>query len=174
MEQNYELTTARYFLELTKLFCQSAVAYYLKRDDAKLENLYYKTMDIHDQYIELYCDEEEKEDRFKEKIYELLDLILEREHEDTLILKSNLEKYRGIKLRENIINNIYVELWIIDKDLWLYIFEKQEVKEKVIPFEIEAPYLIRIDQVYYALKAKRTTGLLSKLYEKEKKQLKNE
>ena len=169
MEQNYELTTARYFFELTKLFLQSIIVYYFKRDDAKLENLYYKTMDIHDQYIELYCDEEEKIERFMEKSYELLELISLKEQKDILTLKDSSKKYIGIKLRENIINNVYVEVWIIDEELWLYIFEKKAIMEKLIPFLIEDPYLISIDQIYYALKEKRTPGLLSKLYEKEKK-----
>ena len=166
MEQNYNLTTARYFFELAKLFFQSAIAYYFNRDDTKLEKLYYKTMDIHDQYIEIYCDEEEKEDRFKEKTYELLDLVALRDQEDILRL-SYSEKYRGLKLRENIINNVYVELWLIRKKLWVYIFENKDVQEKLVPFLVEEPYLFRIDQVYYSLKEKRVPGLLSKLYELE-------
>ena len=159
MEQNYELTTVRYFFELAKLFFQSAIAYYFNRDDSKLEKLYYETMDIHDQYIEIYCDDEEKEERYREKTYELLELISLREHVDFLSLKSTSQKHRGIKLRENIINNIYVELWLMGKELWLYIFEKQEIQEQLIPFLIEEPYLMRIDQVYYALKEKRIPGL---------------
>lgn len=174
MEQNYGLTTVRYFLELTKLFFQSAIAYYFKRDDRKLENLYYKTMDIHDQYIELYCDEDEKRRRFKEKINELLELISLKEQEEYLIINSTHERHKGIKLRENIINNVYLELWLMGKSLWLYIFEKRDIKEKLMAFDIDEPYLVSIDQVYYALKNKRAPGLLTKLYEKEKKQKRNE
>lgn len=170
MEQNYELTIGRYFFELTKLFFQSIVAYYFKRDDTKLEALYYEAMDIHERYVEQYCDEEEKEERFKEKIYELLDLIALRDQKETIGMKYFTEKtYKGLKLRENIINDIYVELWLMGKELWLYIFERRNTKESLIPFDIEDPYLVRIDQVYYALKNKRKSGLLALLYKKEKK-----
>lgn len=168
MEQDYELTTTRYFLELTKLFFQSAIAYYYERDDSKLEKLYYKTMDVHDQYIEIYCDEEEKQEKYKDRIYELIELISLREQEDVLRLHTSPpRKYKGIKLKENIINNMYVELWLIEGNLQLYIFERKNIPEQLILFKIEDPYLLSIDQVYYALKNKRAPGLLSLLYEKK-------
>ncbi|QEK10919.1 hypothetical protein FQB35_00210 [Crassaminicella thermophila] len=162
MEQNYELTTRRYFFELGKLFLKSIVAYCLNRDD-QLEKLYYRTMDIHIEYIEKYYDEEEKEERFKERIYELLDLIALREQNNILKIKDRI--YKGIKLRENIIDDMYIELWLINKDLYLYIFEKCK-REEILPFYIEDPYLICLDQVYYALRNKRVEGLLSLLYKK--------
>ena len=155
MEQNYELTTGRYFLELTKIFFQSMMAHYLKRDDAKLERLYYKTMDIHERYIEQNCDDEEKEERYREKVYELLELIILREQKDILKMKQGKEQYQGMKLRENIMEDMYLELWLIEEGLWLYIFEGRGAREELIPYEIEDPYLFRIDQVYLALKEKR-------------------
>lgn len=168
MEHNYELTTGRYLFELTKIFFQSVAAHYFHKDHMKLEQLYYHTMDLHERYIEQYCDEEEKEERYREKIYELLDLILLKEQNDTLKMKTSDATYKGIKIRENIINNMYVELWLVDKDLWLYIFESRGHKEEFIYFDIEDPYLLRMDQVYYGLKEKRSPGLLNLLYEKEK------
>lgn len=168
MEQNYELTTARYLFELTKLFFESVVAYYFKRDDEKLEKLYYEVMDIQEKYIEKYCDEEDKQERFKEKIYELLDIVVLKEQNEILRIHNGKGKmYRGIKLRENIINDIYTELWLIGKELFLYIFSGSGVKEEMIYFDIEEPYLLSMDQVYYALKKQRIPGLLTLLYEKQ-------
>lgn len=168
MEHNYELTTGRYLFELTKIFFQSVAAHYVHKDHMKLEELYYDTMDLHERYIDQYCDEEEREERYREKVYELLDLIHVKEQNETLKMKTTDITYTGLKIRENIINNMYVELWLVDKDLWLYIFEARGDMEDFVYFDIEDPYLLRIDQVYYGLKEKRGPGLLNLLYEKEK------
>ncbi|QZY55000.1 hypothetical protein [Crassaminicella profunda] len=162
MEHHYELTPCRYFFKLTKYFIKSFVAYCLKKDE-ELEKLYYHTMDIHIEYIEKYYDEEEKEESFKERIYELLELIVLREQTDSLKIKG--KTYRGLKLRENIIHNMYVELWLIEKNLHLLIYEKAGNHQELLPFNIEFPYLLRLDQVYYSLKNKRIPGLLVLLYE---------
>jgi hypothetical protein len=159
--EHAELTPCRYFFKLTKYFLKSLVAYCLKRDE-ELEKIYYHTMDIHTEYIEKYYNGKEKEESFKERIYELLDLIVLREQTDILEIKG--DTYRGLKLRENIIHNMYVELWLIKKSLCLYIYEKAGKHQRLIPFRIDFPYLLRLDQVYYSLRNKRVPGLLSFLY----------
>ncbi|MFZ5965555.1 MAG: hypothetical protein ACOYVK_00045 [Bacillota bacterium] len=169
MDHNVELTTGRYFLELMKLLFQSFVAYYLKRDDSKLEKIYYDTMDIQEQYVEIYYDDEEKEEKFREQIEDLLDLISQKEANDILRMKYSRERYRGLKLRENIIHNMVVELWLIDQKLWLYILEGNGLRESLQYYDLDNPYLFRIDQVYYGLKKHRTPGLLVQLFESEKK-----
>ncbi|QXM07073.1 hypothetical protein [Crassaminicella indica] len=160
-----ELTPCSYFFKLAKYFIKSLIAYCLKKDE-ELEKLYYRTMDIHIEYIEKYCNEIEKEERLKERIYELLALIALRAQTDTLRIKN--KTYKGLKLRENIMQNFYIELWIIGKKLYLYIYEKCGENEELVPFSIDIPYLLRLDQVYFALKNKRIPGLLSLLYESRK------
>lgn len=167
MEHNCELTTGRYLLALTKIFFQSVIAHYFHRDHMKLEQLYYHTMDLHERYIEQYCDDEEKEERYRDKVYELLDLIRLKEQEEILRMRTSQETYKGLKLKENIIGDIYVELWLMGDALRLYIFEAGGSREELVFFHVEDPYLLRMDQVYYALKSKRSPGLLNLLYEKE-------
>ncbi|MEW9121983.1 MAG: hypothetical protein AB2421_04660 [Thermotaleaceae bacterium] len=168
MDNQSTITTGSYFWALTKIFFKSLKAHYISRDDDQLEALYYETLDLHEQYIDIYCDEQDKEEQLKEKIYELLDLILLKEQKDILRMKTSGRTFKGLKLRENIIHDIYVELWLLGKNLWLYTFGGKDKKENIIPFDIENPYLIRIDQVYVGLKAQRVPGLLRLLYKKEK------
>lgn len=142
-------------MKIIKLFFQSIGIHYFKKDQQRLKKLYYEIMDIQEKYIEEYCDEEDKIQRFKERIYQMLELVSIREQREFLKMQYNPGiEYRGLKLRENIINDMYIELWLIGRDLFLYIFERRGEREQIIPFDIEDPYLLRIDQVYYALKNK--------------------
>lgn len=168
MDNQRVLTTGSYFWMLTKIFFKSLAAYYFQKDDNRLEALYYETLDLHEQYIDIYCDEEDKEERLKEKVYEMLELILMKEQKDILQMKGSEKTFRGLKLKENIIHDIYAELWLLGQNLWLYTFGGRDQQENMIPFDIENPYLLRIDQVYYGLKMQRVPGLLSRRYAKEK------
>ncbi|PAB57116.1 hypothetical protein [Anaeromicrobium sediminis] len=150
-----------YLLKTTMLFIKSLLIYIFKKDDEKLEKIYYEMMDLEIDYIENFSDEEEKNQVYKQKIIELVELVSIVEPKDILKMESLEEKmYKGLKLRENIINNIYLETWLINNRLWLYILESKGHRERLIPIDVDNLYLIRLDQLYYALKQKRVTGLL--------------
>ena len=150
-----------YLLKTTMLFAKSLLIYVFKKDDEKLEKIYYEMMDLEIDYIENFSDEEEKNQVYKQKILELVELVSIVEPKDILKLESLEEKmYKGLKLRENIINNLYLETWLINNRLWLYILESKGSRERLIPIDVDNLYLIRLDQLYYALKQKRVTGLL--------------
>ncbi|WP_053955399.1 hypothetical protein [Inediibacterium massiliense] len=163
MQKEYEITTGTYCVKIIKYLFQGLFAY-LQRNDQKLERIYYEMMDLHMDYIEKYYEDEEKEEKLKESIEEIISIVSIVDGKD--LLKVGDEEYIGLKLRENIIHDLYIELWLIEKELYLYIFKGKERKEEIIPFCINDPYLIRLDQVYEALREKRIPGLLSFVSEK--------
>ncbi|WP_129598741.1 hypothetical protein [Anaerophilus nitritogenes] len=158
MQKEYELTTGIYFVKLIKYLFEGLFAY-IKRNDEKLEKIYYEMMDLHIDYIEKYYEDEEKEEQLKESIKELMSIVSIVDEED--VLKVGGKEYTGLKLRKNIVHDSYIELWLIEKELYLYIFRGNERKEEMIPFCINDPYLIRLSQVYESLKEKRILGRLS-------------
>ncbi|MCT4592661.1 MAG: hypothetical protein N4A57_00080 [Anaeromicrobium sp.] len=150
-----------YLLKTTILFIKSLLIYIFKKDNEKLEEIYYEMMDLEIDYIENFSDEEEKNQVYKQKIIELVELISIIEPKDILKIESLEEKmYKGLKLRENIINNLYLETWLINNRLWLYILESKNSGDRLVPIDVDNLYLIRVDQLYYALKEKRVAGLL--------------
>lgn len=146
------ITPFSYFFENTKLFLKFIGAHY-RKDEKMLEKIYLDTLELYQQYMDLYMDDEKKKQKLKEIIYELLDLLEMREQNEELKVKNRLV-FKGMKIREKIIGNRYIELWVKGKKMWLYIFENNKNKEVILPYMIDDPYLFNTEQAYYALKEK--------------------
>lgn len=153
MNKQVELTPFKYFFENTKLFFRFIVAHY-RKDGKELEKIYFNTLELYEKYVNTYYNDNEKINIYKEIIYELLELLDMQQQNEVIEFDKDIRKIKGLKLKEKIINNKYVELWGRGKNLWLYIFENNEKNEMFIPYDIEKPYLIDIEQVYNALKDK--------------------
>lgn len=146
-----------YFLKNVKLFL-AFIAAYLKRDEKKLEKIYLDTLDLYHQHMELNLNECRKKEIIKELIYELLEILEMRDQNEQLSICGK-SLFKGIKIKEKIIDNRYIELWVRGNKIWLYVFENSKSPEQIYPYTIENPFLINNEQVYHALKEKVYCGI---------------
>ncbi len=152
MMQYESISPFAYFYKNTKLFVKFVGAHY-KKDEEMLEKIYLDTLNLYQLYMDEYLDDHQKTEKFKEIIYELLDLLEMREQNDELKIKG-IHLFKGLKIKEKIMGTRYIELWVKGKRMWLYIFENSKNKEIVLPYEVEKPYLINTEQAFYALREK--------------------
>lgn len=130
----------------------------MKKDEKKLEKVYLDTLEIYQQYMEDNLNETQKKEKMKELIYELLEILQMREQNEQLKIRGK-GLFKGIKVKEKIIDNRYIELWVRGNKIWLYVFDNSKSPEQVYPYTIEKPFLINNEQVYYALKEKVYCGV---------------
>lgn len=150
--QYESITPFAYFYENTKLFIKFIGAHY-KKDEEMLEKIYLDTLNLYQQYIEEYLDKNQRKEKYKEIIYELLELFEMREQNEVLRIK-DVPLFKGIKIKEMIMGTRYIELWVKGKKIWLYIYENRNNKEHIVPYKIEKPYLINTEQAFHILKDK--------------------
>lgn len=138
-----------YFFQNTKLFLKFIGAHYQK-DEKKLEQIYMDTLELYEKYINTYMDKNTRLKKLEEIIDELLEILSMREQHEELRMKNN-QLFRGLKIKEKIIGSRYIELWVKESKMWIYIYENNKNKEMITPYIKD---FFDLEQIYYALKNK--------------------
>lgn len=144
-----DITPFTYFYKNTRLFIKFIGANYRKDEDT-IQNIYLDTLELYDQYMDEYFNESEKARKRKEIITELVELISMYDEKEALSI-NGIELFKGIRIKGKLVNNKYVEIWLKNKNLWVYIFENKPIKEGLSIWDTNNPSVLKEEEVYYAL-----------------------
>ncbi|MFA5527611.1 MAG: hypothetical protein WC996_03270 [Peptostreptococcales bacterium] len=144
-----DITPFTYFYKNTKLFIKFIGANYRKDEDT-IQNIYLDTLKLYDQYMDEYFNELEKSHKRKEIILELIELISMYDEEEELTI-NGIELFRGIRIKGKVVRQQYVEIWLKNKNLWVYIFENKPIKEGLFIWDVNKPSVLKEEEIYYAL-----------------------
>lgn len=144
-----DITPFTYFYKNTRLFIKFIGANYRKDEDT-IQNIYLDTLELYDQYMDEYFNESEKARKRKEIITELVELISMYDEKEALSI-NGIELFKGIRIKGKLVNNKYVEIWLKNKNIWVYIFENKPIKEGLFIWDRNNPSVLKEEEVYYAL-----------------------